>query len=138
MNNGHRFRELCNDIPDFKTPKSGCLEKWANQGVLLLNAVLTVQKNTPASHQGRGWERFTNDVVQALNQRKGRPLVFMLWGGYAKKKGAKIDRKRHCVLTAAHPSPLSANRGGWFGSKHFSQANAFLRKTGQTPIDWAL
>lgn len=132
------FGELENDIPGFTRPKSGCLEKWANQGVLLLNAVLTVIASQPNSHKGRGWERFTDAVVQALNHRSGPGIVFMLWGGYAKKKGAGINKKKHCVLTSVHPSPLSANRGGWFGNKHFSQANAFLVKTKQLPIDWKL
>ncbi|CAN8077089.1 unnamed protein product [Agarophyton chilense] len=132
------FRELEADIPGFKKPRSGCLEKWANQGVLLLNSVLTVQRAQPASHRGRGWERLTDAVVDALNRRPGPGLVFMLWGGYAKKKGASIDTKRHCVLKAVHPSPLSANSGGWFGNKHFSKANAFLMKTKQDTIDWEL
>lgn len=132
------FREVANDVEGFSAPKSGCLEKWANQGVLLLNAVLTVRRGEPTSHQSRGWERFTDAVVYALNHRKGPGCVFMLWGGYAKRKGAGIDTKRHCVLTAMHPSPLAANRGGWFGCKHFSKANAFLKKTGQDAIDWKL
>ncbi|KAI0566420.1 Uracil-DNA glycosylase [Gracilaria domingensis] len=132
------FRELETDIPGFVKPKSGCLEKWANQGVLLLNSVLTVQRAQPASHRGRGWERFTDAVVDALNRRPGPGLVFMLWGGYAKKKGATIDSKRHCVLKAVHPSPMSANSGGWFGNKHFSKANEFLTKTKQDVVDWKL
>lgn len=132
------FGELENDIPGFVRPKSGCLEKWANQGVLLLNSVLTVVAGQPNSHKGRGWERFTDAVVNALNKRKGPGIVFMLWGGHAKKKGAKVNPKKHCVLTAAHPSPLSANKGGWFGNKHFSKANTFLKKTDQQTIDWTL
>lgn len=132
------FGELEKDIPGFTRPRSGCLEKWANQGVLLLNSVLTVVSSEPNSHKGRGWERFTDAVVQALNHRKGPGIVFMLWGGYAKKKGASINRKKHCVLTCVHPSPLSANRGGWFGNKHFSQANEFLTRTDQDVIDWKL
>lgn len=132
------FRELETDIPDFKRPKGGCLEKWGNQGVLLLNAVLTVRRAQASSHQGRGWERFTDAVVTALNKRDGPGCVFMLWGAYAKRKGAAINRERHCVLTSVHPSPLSANRGGWFGNKHFSKANDFLVKTKQDPIDWKL
>ncbi len=131
------FKEVADDIDGFKVPSSGCLEQWANQGVLLLNSVLTVRAHEPFSHQGRGWERITSAVVEALNKRPGKGIVFMLWGGAAKKKGARVDKKRHCVLTAAHPSPLSAHRG-WFGSKHFSEANMFLVKTGQTPVDWAL
>lgn len=132
------FQELETDFPGFVRPKSGCLEKWANQGVLLLNAVLTVRRAQPCSHQNRGWERFTDSVVQTLNKREGPGCVFMLWGGYAKRKGAGINRKKHCVLTSVHPSPLSANRGGWFGNKHFSKANEFLIKTKQDPIDWKL
>lgn len=133
------FRELQTDIPGFIPPrKGGCLEKWANQGVLLLNAVLSVRRGQPGSHQNRGWERFTDAVVRALNQRKGPGCVFMLWGSYAKRKGAGINRAKHCVLTSVHPSPLSANRGGWFDNKHFSKANEFLIKTKQDPIDWKL
>lgn len=132
------FRELGNDIPGFVIPKSGCLEKWANQGVLLLNSVLTVKKSMAASHANRGWERFTDAVVRALGDRDGKSIVFLLWGGYAKKKGAGINRNTHCVLESVHPSPLSANRGGWFGNKHFSKANQFLMKTGQDSIDWNL
>lgn len=131
------FKELADDIDGFTVPKSGCLQKWADQGVLMLNAVLTVRRHEAASHQGRGWERFTDAVVAALNTRPGPGLVFMLWGGYAKKKGARIDTKRHCVLTSAHPSPLSAHRG-WFGSGQFSRANAFLKKSRQDTIDWTL
>lgn len=132
------FQELENDIDGFKRPKSGCLAKWANQGVLLLNSVLTVRQGNPGSHANRGWERFTDAVVYALNHRDGPGSVFMLWGGYAKKKGAAINRAKHCVLASVHPSPLSANRGGWFGNKHFSKANEFLIKTKQDPIDWTL
>lgn len=141
------FRELENDVNGFVKPmnKKGCLDKWANQGVLLLNSVLTVRRGSPGSHQARGWERFTDAVVHALNHRKvkdaevgGGGVVFMLWGGYAKKKGAGINRKKHLCLTAVHPSPLSANRGGWFGNNHFSKANEFLTRNGQTPIDWKL
>lgn len=132
------YQELENDIPGFRSPRSGLLEKWANQGVLLLNSVLTVRRGEAGSHQGRGWERFTDAVIQVLNKRSGPGIVFMLWGGYAKKKGSSINKKRHCVLSCVHPSPLSANRGGWFGNKHFSQANDFLRKTGQDVIDWKL
>lgn len=132
------FGELEQDIPGFKRPKSGCLEKWANQGVLLLNSVLTVGMGQPGSHRGRGWERFTDAVVDSLNKRNGPGIVFMLWGGYAKKKGAKVNPKKHCILTAVHPSPLSANRGGWFGNRHFSKANEFLKRTDQHPIDWTL
>lgn len=111
-----------------------CLIPWAEQGVLLLNAVLSVERGRAGSHQGRGWETFTDRIVEILN-REREHLVFMLWGSYAQKKGAIVDRERHCVLTAPHPSPLSAYRG-FFGCRHFSKANAYLEAHGQTPIDW--
>ncbi len=130
------FRELHQDL-GILPPPHGDLRSWAGQGVLLLNSVLTVRAGEAASHQGRGWERFTDAVIEVLN-REREGLVFMLWGGYAQRKGRIIDTRRHCVLTAAHPSPLSANRGGWFGCRHFSRANAWLRERGQAPIDWAL
>lgn len=114
----------------------GNLQSWADQGVLLLNAVLTVERAQAASHQGKGWERFTDRIITVLNeQRKG--LVFLLWGSYAQKKGQIIDRKRHLVLQAPHPSPLSAHRG-FLGCRHFSKANDYLVRTGQEPINWAL
>jgi uracil-DNA glycosylase len=112
----------------------GCLEGWARQGVLLLNAVLTVERGRAASHQGRGWEQFTDRIVAVLNEEREH-LVFMLWGAYAQRKGAIVDRSRHCVLTAPHPSPLSVHRG-FFGCRHFSKANRYLVEHGQTPIDW--
>lgn len=120
--------------------RHGFLEHWAKQGVLLLNAVLTVQMGMAASHQGRGWERFTDAVIRAINARP-EPVVFMLWGSYAQKKAAFVDGVdrggRHLVLKAAHPSPLSAH-SGFFGCGHFSKANAFLKAHGQKPIDWQL
>lgn len=117
-------------------PDHGYLRHWAEQGVLLLNAVLTVERGRAGAHQGKGWEQFTDQVVRLLNaERDG--LVFMLWGNYALKKGASIDRDRHLVLTAPHPSPLSANRG-FFGCRHFSRANQWLAEHGQAPIDWSL
>ncbi len=116
--------------------RSGYLLSWAEQGVLLLNSVLTVEQGRPGSHQGRGWERFTDRVIALLNEQQ-RPLVFVLWGAYAQKKGAMIDRQKHRVLTAPHPSPLSAYRG-FFGSRPFSQINDFLQQTGQAEIDWRL
>jgi len=116
--------------------RSGYLLPWAEQGVLLLNSVLTVEQGRPGSHQGRGWERFTDQIIALLNEQQ-RPLVFVLWGAYAQKKGAMIDRQKHRVLTAPHPSPLSAYRG-FFGSRPFSQINDFLQQTGQAEIDWAL
>jgi len=115
---------------------SGYLLPWAEQGVLLLNSVLTVEQGRPGSHQGRGWERFTDRIIALLNEQQ-RPLVFVLWGAYAQKKGAMIDRQKHRVLTAPHPSPLSAYRG-FFGSRPFSQINDFLQQTGQAEIDWGV
>ncbi len=112
----------------------GCLEPWARQGVLLLNAVLSVRAGAAASHQGKGWETFTDAVVRVLNTRR-QGLVFLLWGSYAQKKGAQVDRARHCVLSAPHPSPLSAHRG-FFGCNHFRLANEYLESNGQAPIDW--
>ncbi|MDB5678798.1 uracil-DNA glycosylase [Sphingomonas bacterium] len=116
--------------------RHGFLEHWAEQGVLLLNAVLTVEMGLAASHQGRGWERFTDAVIRLVNARE-KPVVFMLWGSHAQKKAAFVDSNRHLVLRSPHPSPLSAHTG-FFGSKPFSKANAFLVAHGQKPIDWAL
>lgn len=112
----------------------GCLEGWAAQGVLLLNAVLTVERYKAASHQGRGWETFTDSAIAALSGNR-QHLVFMLWGSYAQRKGAVIDTSRHLVLKAPHPSPLSAHRG-FFGCRHFSKCNEYLKAHGETPIDW--
>jgi uracil-DNA glycosylase len=129
------YKELQRDI-GFNQPRHGYLQSWADQGVLLLNSVLTVERNLAASHQGKGWERFTDRVVSVLNeQREG--LVFMLWGSYAQKKGQFISRKRHLVLESAHPSPLSAHRG-FLGCGHFSRANAWLQEKGKRPITWQL
>lgn len=129
------FKELQADL-GLPIPTHGCLSHWAEQGVLLLNSVLTVEQGRAAAHQGKGWEQFTDRVVRELaEQREG--VVFMLWGSYAIKKGQFIDRKRHLVLTAPHPSPLSAHRG-FLGCKHFSQANAFLQSRGEKPIDWTV
>ncbi|XP_040898663.1 uracil DNA glycosylase a isoform X1 [Toxotes jaculatrix] len=128
------YKELVSDIEGFKHPGHGDLTEWAKQGVLLLNAVLTVRAHQANSHKDRGWETFTDAVVQWLsNNLEG--LVFMLWGSYAQKKGAAINRKRHHVLQAVHPSPLSAHRG-FFGCRHFSKANELLKKSGKSPIDW--
>lgn len=127
------FREIKDDLGQ-EMPASGNLQRWADQGVLLLNATLTVEAHRPGSHQGRGWEELTDEAVLRLaRDREG--LVFMLWGSYAIRKGAFIDRNRHLVLTAPHPSPLSAYRG-FFGCKHFSRANAYLQQRGLTPIQW--
>lgn len=127
------YKEIHDDL-GVPIPTTGNLEHWADQGVLLLNATLTVQAGQAGSHQGKGWEQFTDAVIKILSDQK-TGLVFLLWGNYAKQKGAIIDRSKHHVLTAAHPSPFSANTG-WFGCKHFSQTNALLRANGQTPIAW--
>jgi len=129
------FKELHSDL-GVAMPTHGCLESWAKQGVLLLNSVLSVEQGQAASHQGKGWERFTDYVIAQLNQHR-EGLVFMLWGGYAQAKGAIIDSQKHLVLKSAHPSPLSAYRG-FLGCRHFSQANTYLDRQGKTPIDWAL
>ncbi len=129
------YKELARDT-GFVRPDHGCLLPWARRGVLLLNSVLTVEAGQPGSHQGKGWEGFTDHVVDVLN-REREQLVFLLWGSYAQKKGAVIDARRHRVLKAPHPSPLSAHRG-FIGCGHFSAANQFLARSGQAPIDWAL
>ena len=129
------FKEMESDL-GVPPARHGCLEHWAKQGVLLLNSVLTVREASAASHQGQGWERFTDAVIRLVNA-KTTPVVFMLWGAYAQKKAAFVDTSRHLVLKAPHPSPLSAY-SGFFGCRHFSQANAFLASHGQRPIDWAL
>lgn len=128
------YKELKSDL-GIDPPKHGCLEHWAKQGVLLLNNCLTVEMGLAASHKGRGWERFTDAVVAQVNALPD-PVVFMLWGSHAQKKAASVD-PRHLVLKSVHPSPLSAH-GGFFGSRPFSQANAFLRAHGRGEIDWAL
>ncbi|XP_010894672.1 uracil-DNA glycosylase isoform X2 [Esox lucius] len=128
------YKELASDIEGFMHPGHGDLTGWAKQGVLLLNAVLTVRAHQPNSHKDKGWETFTDAVVHWLSTNL-EGLVFMLWGAYAQKKGAAIDRKRHHVLHTVHPSPLSAHRG-YFGSKHFSKTNDILKTSGKEPIDW--
>ena len=115
-------------------PEAGRLEGWAEQGVWLVNTILTVRAQQAGSHQGKGWEEFTDAVIQRLNEEREH-IVFMLWGAYAQKKGAFIDRNRHCVLTASHPSPLSADRG-FFGCRHFSKANEYFRSKGLEEIKW--
>lgn len=127
------FKEISDDLGQ-PMPTDGDLSRWARQGVLLLNATLTVRAHQAGSHQGKGWEQFTDAVIHELSAHRDH-LVFMLWGSYAKAKGAQIDTSRHCILTAAHPSPLSAYRG-FFGCHHFSLANAYLTSHGLTPIDW--
>jgi len=129
------YKELEADV-GCSRPQHGCLTHWAEQGVLLLNAVLTVEASRAASHQGKGWERFTDKIVELLNL-KATGLVFILWGSYAQKKGAMISRDKHLVLQSPHPSPLSASRG-FFGNHHFSRANEYLVKLGKTAIDWQL
>jgi uracil-DNA glycosylase len=126
------FKEIKQDLGIEN--QSADLTSWAKQGVLLLNSVLTVEKARAASHQGKGWERFTDQVIQAINQHQ-QHVVFMLWGSYAQKKGAHIDTARHLVLKAPHPSPLSAHRG-FLGCRHFSQCNAFLEAHHKIPVDW--
>ncbi len=127
------YKELNRDLGK-PIPTSGNLTHWAEQGVLLLNATLTVEAHRAGSHQGKGWEELTDAAIQALNNQREN-VVFMLWGSYAQRKGQFIDRRRHLVLTAVHPSPLSAYRG-FIGCGHFSQANAYLQQHGQTPINW--
>lgn len=129
------FRELESDL-GIAVPKHGYLQRWAEQGVLLLNAVLTVERGQAGAHQGKGWERFTDAVVAAVNEHCPR-VVFLLWGSQAQRKGAAIDTTRHLVLKAPHPSPLSAHRG-FLGCAHFSQANRWLAQQGLEPVDWAL
>ncbi len=127
------YKELESDL-GMPRPKHGYLRAWAKQGVLLLNSVLTVRAGNAGSHQGKGWERFTDAVVNVINQN-AQSSVFLLWGAYAQKKGANINRNKHLVLQAPHPSPLSAHRG-FLGCRHFSQANAWLQERGRSPIDW--
>jgi uracil-DNA glycosylase len=129
------YKEMKTDL-GLDLPPHGNLEAWAKQGVLLLNAVLTVEAGQAASHQGKGWERFTDAVIRLVNDQP-RPVVFILWGSYAQRKAAFVDRQRHLVLASAHPSPLSAHNG-FFGSRPFSKANEFLVANGQDPIDWDL
>lgn len=129
------YKELAADT-GFIPPQHGCLDYWAGQGVLLLNSVLTVEAGNAASHQGKGWEMFTDRIVELLNAKRSG-LVFVLWGSYAQKKGAMIDRSKHLVLQSVHPSPLSASRG-FFGNHHFSKANEYLLAHGNTAIDWQL
>ncbi len=129
------YKELASDI-GFSPPSHGYLLNWANQGVLLLNATLSVEAGHAGSHQGKGWELFTDRAIEALNEQR-QNLVFMLWGSYAQRKGDFINKHRHCILKAPHPSPLSAHRG-FFGCKHFSKANAYLKQHDIKPIDWSL
>lgn len=129
------FREINTDLDSIFMPTSGNLEFWAKQGVLLLNASLTVRKDNPNSHKHLKWNLFTDAVIQKISDEKEN-LVFMLWGSFAQKKGAKINREKHLVLESGHPSPMSANQGKWFGNKHFSQANLYLEKHNLGKIEW--
>ncbi|MDT0685691.1 uracil-DNA glycosylase [Autumnicola psychrophila] len=128
------FREIETDLGK-PVPDNGNLERWAKQGVLLLNATLTVRAHEAGSHQNKGWEQFTDRVIEIISAEKEN-VVFLLWGGYAKKKAKKIDASKHLILTSGHPSPLSANRGYWFCNKHFSKANEYLKNKGKEPVDW--
>lgn len=128
------FKEIHDDIGT-PMPASGNLTRWAEQGVLLLNATLTVRAHQAASHQRKGWEEFTDAAIKALNAHRDN-LVFILWGGYARSKAPLIDSSRHLILQSVHPSPLSANRGGWFGNHHFSRANLYLREHSKEEIEW--
>lgn len=128
------FKEIHDDLGK-PMPSSGDLTRWADQGVLLLNATLTVRAHQANSHQRLGWTAFTDAAIKALSDHRDH-LVFLLWGGYARSKKQLIDTRRHCVLESVHPSPLSANRGGWFGNHHFSQCNRYLAEHGLEPVDW--
>lgn len=128
------YKELAQDIPEFEIPEHGYLKSWADQGVLLLNTVLTVEQGQAHSHAKLGWETFTDRVIEALNQNSEN-TIFLLWGAHAQKKGAMIDRQKHHVLTAPHPSPLSARRG-FFGCGHFSKTNQLLKELGKPTINW--
>lgn len=130
------YKEIHNDVGCY-IPNNGNLTKWAKQGVLLLNSVLTVEKNKPNSHKGKGWEQITTKIIEILNERKD-PIVFLLWGSNAKAFSKLINTNKHYVLTAIHPSPMSANQGGWFGNKHFSKTNQILESLGKAPIDWQI
>ncbi|MDJ0645260.1 MAG: uracil-DNA glycosylase [Flavobacteriaceae bacterium] len=128
------FKELTSDL-GIPYPSSGNLERWADQGVLLLNATLTVRAHQAGSHQNKGWEQFTDAVITKVSEFKDN-VVFLLWGGFAKRKGAKIDTSKHHILSSGHPSPLSANRGYWFGNRHFSKTNSFLESKEIERIHW--
>lgn len=129
------FREINEDLETIFFPVSGNLERWAKQGILLLNASLSVRMDNPNSHKHLKWSAFTDAVIQKISDEKEN-VVFLLWGSFAQKKGAKIDRTKHLVLESGHPSPMSANQGKWFGNKHFSQTNTYLKLKGKTEIEW--
>lgn len=128
------FKEIEKDL-NIPYPISGDLTRWSKQGVLLLNSVLTVKANSAGSHKNVGWQKFTDTVINTVSKKKSN-IVFLLWGGYAKEKSKLIDQKKHLILKSVHPSPLSANRGGWFGNKHFSTCNHYLYKKDIKQIDW--
>ncbi|MEO9952173.1 uracil-DNA glycosylase [Nonlabens sp.] len=128
------FKEISTDLNQ-PYPDSGNLERWADQGVLLLNAVLTVEESKAGSHQKKGWEKFTDAIIKKISQER-KDVVFLLWGGFAKGKAKLIDKKAHLILESGHPSPLSANRGYWFGNGHFSKTNEYLKAKGMEPITW--
>ncbi|GAA4134801.1 uracil-DNA glycosylase [Sphingobacterium kyonggiense] len=130
------YKELQNDIPNFQIPNHGDLSHWAKQGVLLLNATLTVRAHVAGSHQKKGWEKFTDSIIRAISDQQEH-VVFILWGAYAAKKAALIDQAKHLVLTSVHPSPLSVYRG-FYGSKPFSKTNDYLQASGKKPIDWQI
>ncbi len=130
------YKELQKDIPGFQIPNHGDLTEWANQGVLLLNASLTVRANTAGSHQKKGWEEFTDNVIKTISDKK-EGIVFILWGAFAQAKSALIDTKKHFIISSPHPSPFSADRG-FFGSKPFSKTNEILKKEGKAPINWQI
>lgn len=130
------YKELEADIPGFKTPAHGNLEEWAKQGILLLNSTLTVRAGDSASHQKKGWEEFTDEVIKTISDKK-EGIVFILWGNFAQSKAVLIDEKKHFIIRSAHPSPFSAERG-FFGSKPFSKTNDILRKEGKAEIDWQI
>lgn len=129
------YKELNSDV-GVPIPDHGCLEDWAHNGVLLLNTVLTVRDSQANSHKGKGWEIFTDRVIELLNERE-KPMVFILWGSHAQKKATLIDERKHCIIKSVHPSPLSAHRG-FFGGHYFSRANGFLELMGQEPVDWTI
>jgi uracil-DNA glycosylase len=129
------FRELNDDLGTIFMPTSGNLERWAKQGILLLNASLSVRKDNPNSHKHLKWAIFTDAVIQKISE-ESNGIVFLLWGSFSQKKGAKIDRKKHLVLECGHPSPMSANQGKWFGNKHFSKVNNYLKENNKATIDW--
>ncbi len=131
------YKELATDIPGFQIPRTGDLTEWAKQGVLLLNATLTVRAATAGSHQKKGWEKFTDTVIKTISDKKSG-AVFILWGNYAQSKAELIDGSKHLIIKSTHPSPLAVSRGGFFGSKPFSKANDYLKQQGERPIDWSI